>query len=79
MYALVESGNITKIFNHPKGFKLGDNQYSADVFTKWSNSEREAIGIYSVIIDNSNKKDEKWYINTNQTFTSACALAVAVP
>ena len=69
MYALVESGNITKIFHNPKGFKLGDNQYSADVFTKWSNSEREAIGIYEVTIDNSNKKDEKWYYNTNQTFT----------
>jgi len=69
MYALVESGNITKIFHNPQGFKLGDNQYSADVFTKWSNSEREAIGIYAVTIDNSNKKDEKWYVNTNQTFT----------
>lgn len=69
MYALVESGNITKIFHNPQGFKLGDNQYSADVFTKWSNSEREAIGIYEVTIDNSNKKDEKWYYNTNQTFT----------
>ena len=69
MYALVESGTITKIFHNPQGFKLGDNQYSADVFTKWSNSEREAIGIYAVTIDNSNKKDEKWYYNTNQTFT----------
>jgi len=69
MYALVESGNITRIFHNPQGFKLGDNQYSADVFTKWSNSEREAIGIYAVTIDNSNKKNEKWYVNTNQTFT----------
>ena len=69
MYALVESGNITRIFHNPQGFKLGDNQYSADVFTKWSNSEREAIGIYAVTIDNTNKKNEKWYVNTNQTFT----------
>ena len=69
MYALVESGTITRYFNNPKGFKLGDNQYSADVFTKWSNSERESIGIYAVTIDNTNKKNEKWYVNTNQTFT----------
>ena len=69
MYALVESGNITKYFNSPKGFKLGDNQYSADVFTKWSDSERAAIGIYSVIYDDTNKKNEKWYTNTDQTFT----------
>ena len=69
MYALVESGNITKYFNYPKGFTLGDNQYSADVFTKWTKAEREAIGLYEVIFDDSNKKDTRWYTNTNQTFT----------
>ena len=69
MYALVESGNITKYFNYPKGFTLGDNQYSADVFTKWTTAEREAIGLYAIIFDDSNKKDTRWYTNTNQTFT----------
>jgi hypothetical protein len=69
MYALVESGNITKYFNYPKGFTLGDNQYSADVFTKWTTAEREAIGLYAVTFDDTNKKNEKWYINTDQTFT----------
>ena len=69
MYALVESGNITKYFYSPKGFTLGDNQYSADVFTKWTTSEREAIGLYEVIFDDSNKKDTTWYNNTSQTFT----------
>ena len=71
MYALVESGTITKYFNYPKGFTLGDLQYPADIFMKWSVSEKEAIGIYEVIFDDSNKKDEKWYINTNQTFAFA--------
>jgi len=69
MYALVESGSITKYFNYPKGFTLGDLQYSADIFTKWTASELAAIGIYEVTFDDSNKKDEQWYINTNQTFT----------
>ena len=69
MYALVESGTITKYFNYPKGFTLGDNQYSADVFTKWTKAEREAIGLYEVIFDDSNKKDTRWYTNTDQTFT----------
>ena len=69
MYALVESGSITKYFNHPKGFTLGDLQYSADIFTKWTASELAAIGIYEVTFDDNNKKDEQWYINTNQTFT----------
>ena len=68
MYALVESGTITKYFNYPKGFTLGDLQYPADLFMKWSVEEKEAIGIYEVVFDNSNKKDEQWYINTNQSY-----------
>jgi hypothetical protein len=38
---------------------------------KWSVAEKEAIGIYEVVFDDSNKKDEKWYINTNQSFAFA--------
>jgi hypothetical protein len=38
---------------------------------KWSVEEKEAIGIYEVVYDNSNFKDEKWYINTNQSFAFA--------
>jgi hypothetical protein len=71
MYTLVESGTITKHFNNPKGFTLGDLQYPADIFMKWSVAEKEAIGIYEVVFDDSNKKDEKWYINTNQSFAFA--------
>ena len=71
MYALVESGTITKYFNYPKGFTLEDLQYPADIFTKWSVEEKEAIGIYEVVFDNSNFKDERWYINTNQSFVFA--------
>jgi len=68
MYALVESGSITKIFNNPKGFTLNDNQYSADIFSKWTKDEKEAIGIYEVETDSTNRKDEKWYINTNESY-----------
>ena len=71
MYALVESGTITKYFNYPKGFTLGDLQYPADLFMKWSVKEKEAIGIHEIVYDNSNFKDEKWYINTNQSFAFA--------
>ena len=71
MYALVENNIITKHFNHPRGFTLGDNQYPADIFMKWSVEEKEAIGIYEVVLDDSNKKDEQWYINTNQSFAFA--------
>ena len=68
MFALVESGSITKFFSGNKGITIGDNQYPKAIFTLWSKSEREAIGIYEVEMDNSKRKDEKWYINTNVTY-----------
>ena len=77
MYVLVESGIITKHFNKPRGFTLGNLQYPADIFMKWSVEEKKAIGIYEVVFDNSNKKDEQWYINTNQSFTFADGTATA--
>jgi len=69
MYALVESGSVTKLFPYPKGFELNGNQYPQDIFYKWSKDEKEAIGIYEVETDSSNKKDDKWYINTNESYT----------
>ena len=71
MYALVENNTVTKLFPYPKGFELNGQLYSADIFYKWSTAEKNAIGIYEVVTDSSNKKDEKWYINTNESFTFA--------
>jgi len=68
MFAIVESGSITSMPRGNKSFKLGDTQYPASVFTLWSESERNAIGLYTVEIDETNKKNEKWYINTNITY-----------
>ena len=69
MYALVESGNITKYFSGNKGITIGDKQYPKAIFGLWSKDEREAIGIYEIEIDSTNKKDKKWYINTNITYS----------
>ena len=71
MYALVESGSVTKIFSNLKGFELNGIQYPSDIFYKWTKSEKEAIGIYEVETDSTNFKDEQWYINTNESFTFA--------
>ena len=71
MYALVESGSITKIFTNPKGFVLNNNQYPADIFSKWTKAEKEAIGIYEIIVDRTNYKDPAYYNNTNSTYTLA--------
>jgi hypothetical protein len=68
MYALVTDNKITKLINNPKAMVIGDVQYPAKIFQLWSTSELNAIGIYEVVFDDSNKKDEKWYINTNQSY-----------
>ena len=68
MFALVESGSITSYPKGNRGIKIGDYNYPPAVFTLWSESERNAIGVYTVEIDNTNKKDEAWYINTDISY-----------
>ena len=70
MFALVESGSITKMMNGNKGIKIGDNQYPASFFTSvYSEAERNAVGVYTIEIDTTNKKDEEYYTNTDITYT----------
>ena len=69
MFALVESGSITKYFSGNKGVTIDGIQHPRTIFTLWTEAERNAIGIYTVEIDESKKKDEQWYVNTNITYT----------
>jgi len=71
MFALVESGSITKYLNGNKGIQIGDLKYPRAIYTLWTEAERNAINIYAVEYDDSNKKDEQWYINTNQSYAFA--------
>ena len=77
MYALVTDGSITKTISGNRGITIGDVQYPQNIFTLWSASEKEAIGIYEVVFDNTNKKDEAYYINTNQSFAFADGVVTA--
>ena len=71
MYALVEDSSISKLITNPKAMVIGDVRYPAKIFQLWSQSELNAIGIYEVITDSTNKRDEKWYINTNESYDFA--------
>ena len=71
MWALVESGSISKIFTRPTQLTIGDIKYPRNIFEIWSESELKSIGIYTIVIDNTNLKDSKYYINTNQSFNFA--------
>ena len=69
MYAIITDGSISRYINHPKAVTIGDVQYPAKIFSLWTANELAAIGIIEVTFDDSKKKDEQWYINTNQTYT----------
>ncbi len=68
MFALVESGNITSFLKGNKGIEIGGIKHPASIFTVWTESERNAIGVYTVEIDDTNKKDTAWYINTDISY-----------
>ena len=71
MYAIVEDNNITQYINFPKSVIIGDVRYPAKIFQLWSKSEKEAIGIYEIVVDKTNFKDPEYYINTNEEYNFA--------
>ena len=78
MWALVEDNTITKIINNPKAMVINDVRHSKNIFSfRWTNEEREAIGIYEIVFDSSNKRDDAYYNNTNQSFDYADGQVIA--
>ena len=77
MYALVEDNTITKTYNNPRGMTIGGVQYPQNIHSLWSESDLNALGIYTVVEDNTNKNDEEWYTNTNQTLSFAGGVVTA--
>ena len=68
MWAKVEDYTITQLIPRPKAITIGDTQYPRNIFGAWSVSELEAIGIYEVTIDSTNRKDKDYYNNTDITY-----------
>jgi len=71
MYALIENNEIKETFSNIRGLKINDIQYPRNIFTIWSEAERNAIGVYTVVHDNSNQKDNSLYTNTDISYTFA--------
>tara|TARA_B100000085_G_scaffold186327_1_gene170313 strand:+ start:547 stop:1149 length:603 start_codon:yes stop_codon:yes gene_type:complete len=71
MFALVdkEDNSIVRMYKGNKGVLIGENQYPQQIFTLWSEAERNAIDIYTIEMDESKKKDDYWYQNTNVTYS----------
>ena len=68
MYALVENNEIKQIITNPKSLVIEDVRYPAKIFQLWSKSELNNIGIYEVITDSTNFKDQAYYNNTNEEY-----------
>ena len=68
MFAIVESGSITSMIRGNKGVEINGIKHPASIFTLWSESERNAIGVYTIETDNTNLKDTEYYINTDITY-----------
>ena len=71
MYAIVENNEIKQIITNPKSVVIGDVRYPAKIFSVWSGSELNNIGIYEVITDSTNFKDQAYYNNTNEEYNFA--------
>ena len=63
-FAIVESGSITSMPKGNKGVKIGNYNYPPAVFTLWTEAERNAIGIYTVEIDYTNRKNKSFKFYT---------------
>ncbi len=74
MFALVNKSDnsITKMLSGNQGITIGDNQYPKAIFTIWTESERNAINIYTITIDNSKRKDERIYSGKLEMLKGFC-------
>jgi len=78
MWALLNSDNtVNKILTRPKALTIADVNYPANIFMLWTSAELEALKIYEVVIDDTNFKNQEYYINTDQTFAFASGTVTA--
>ena len=48
MWAKVESGNVTELYNSPKNLTIDGVKHSFRIFETWSSGQLRAINIYEV-------------------------------
>jgi hypothetical protein len=77
MWALVENNAVTQVYTRPKDLELESGNYPRVVFTSYTTEQLEAIGIYEVVVDNTNFQDKEFYINTDQSFDFADGVVTA--
>ena len=67
-WAYVKDGKIQQIYSRPKSLILGEVRYPSNMFTKYTDAEKAAIGIYSVV-DTGTKGDNRFQNTSQATYT----------
>ena len=62
MYAIVESGSITKTFSNPRKLVVYGIRYSTKIYSLWTVAEKKAIGLYEVEYENKVGRTRIWII-----------------
>jgi len=68
MWALIKDNKIEQIYQRPKSLVLGEVRYPSNMFTKYTDAEKAAIGIYPVE-DSGTKGDDRFEYTTGPTYT----------
>ena len=68
MWALIKDNKIEQIYQRPKSLVIGEVRYPSNMFTKYTDAEKAAIGIYPVQ-DNGTKGDDRFEDTSQATYT----------
>jgi hypothetical protein len=63
MWALIKDNKIEQIYQRPKSLVIGEVRYPSNMFTKYTDAEKAAIGIYPV--EDSGTKGNNRFENTS--------------
>jgi len=68
MWALIKDNKIEQIYQRPKSLVIGEVRYPSNMFTKYTDAEKAAIGIYPVE-DSGTKGDDRFENTSGPTYT----------
>ena len=68
MWALIKDNKIEQIYQRPKSLLIGEVRYPSNMFTKYTDEEKAAIGIYPVE-DSGTKGDDRFEYTSQATYS----------
>ena len=70
MWAYVKDGAIKQTNTVQTRLEINSGSYFPVKYAnEWTKEQKEAYGVYEVVVDKTNYKDPEYYVNTDSTFT----------